>query len=207
LQLIRDETDELTHQTLSCLAVGEGGSFVQRSSEAYQESSIDFGQQIDTTFNKTGITRWQSLLSHLEPITFEGRLLGGCLDTITHLTGSDYFNPEALSRACQGEAVIVYFENAELSPTALVRTLYGMRFRGVFDKVSGVLIGRSSAEAVDSAGFSYQEALATAFEGAHFPVIFDADIGHQPPNMTLINGCYATVTVEASRGRIEQCLV
>lgn len=207
MQLIATETDGLTRGTLKALQLDQGASFVQQSSEGYQEESVDFAYSVDATLQKTGATRWRSLSGSSDPIRFEGRLLGGCLDTIAHLSGTDYFYPEALSLACQGEPVIVYFENAELSPTALVRTLYGMRFRGVFDRVSGVLIGRSSAVAVDSAGFSYQEALASAFAGAHFPVVFDADIGHQPPNMTLINGCYATVVVEGGKGRVEQCFV
>ncbi|WP_143003422.1 hypothetical protein [Melghirimyces thermohalophilus] len=32
------------------------------------------------------------------------------------------------------------------------------------------------------------------------PVIYDVDIGHVPPQLTLVNGVFATVTAEGGKG-------
>ncbi|EPJ48176.1 MAG: hypothetical protein OFPII_07510 [Osedax symbiont Rs1] len=136
-----------------------------------------------------------------------GRLIGGCLDTIGHLFGSCYFDIERFSGRYPEQGTILYFENAELSPPALIRVLLSMRFKGVFDNLAGLLIGRSSAECVDSSGLSYQEALISVLGGYDFPIIYDLDIGHQPPNLTLVNGAFASVTLDHKIATITQSFI
>ncbi|WP_223882164.1 hypothetical protein [Kluyvera genomosp. 3] len=46
----------------------------------------------------------------------------------------------------------------------------------------------------------------SALGDLHIPVIYDVDIGHIPPQMTLVNGVQATVVFEKHGGSITQQL-
>ena len=51
---------------------------------------------------------------------------------------------------------------------------------------------------------TYQNALKNVF--GDIPLVFNADIGHVPPKMTLINGCIANISVSNDKGIIKQYL-
>ncbi|RBN36055.1 LD-carboxypeptidase, partial [Priestia megaterium] len=38
----------------------------------------------------------------------------------------------------------------------------------------------------------------------HIPVIYDIDCGHLPPQLTLINGAYASVNLEKNKDTVVQ---
>ncbi|WP_306801357.1 hypothetical protein [Endozoicomonas sp. ONNA1] len=44
-------------------------------------------------------------------------------------------------------------------------------------------------------------------KGLEIPIIYDVDIGHLPPNLTLINGALADVSLIDDRGKIHQRLI
>ncbi len=207
MQLNIAQSDGLTAGTLKILATPAGGQFSQSSSAMYQSKSIDFEHDDDATFHLSQPTTWKSLQQKVPSISMQGRLIGGCLDTIGHLFGSCYFDIERFSGCYPEQGTILYFENAELAPPALIRVLLSMRFKGVFDNLAGLLIGRSSAKSVDNSGLSYQEALVSVLCDCDFPIIYDLDIGHQPPNLTLINGAFASVALDSQSGTITQSFV
>jgi muramoyltetrapeptide carboxypeptidase LdcA involved in peptidoglycan recycling len=139
------------------------------------------------------------------PVDFRGRLIGGCLDTIAPLAGSPYGDIPSFVRESGSAGAILYLENAEMSPTGLVRTLWGLRLNGWFENLSGLMLGRSTGPLPDKAGsLTYEEALLAVLADLPYPVLYDVDIGHKPPQFTLINGARAQVTLEAGRGRITQ---
>ena len=39
--------------------------------------------------------------------------------------------------------------------------------------------------------------------GYDVPKVFDADIGHKAPRMTMINGAYAKITIKSNKGTVE----
>ncbi len=54
--------------------------------------------------------------------------------------------------------------------------------------------GRSAAPDVsDPTKHNYLDALKAAFENIAVPVLYDVDIGHIPPQISLVNGADATV--------------
>jgi muramoyltetrapeptide carboxypeptidase LdcA involved in peptidoglycan recycling len=106
------------------------------------------------------------------------------------------------------DGVILFLENCELSPCAVARALWNMRFAGWFDGLKGILLGRSSGkDATLPSDLSYREAVESVLGSLEIPVILDADIGHQPPQMVLINGALAEVRCKAGKGSILQRLV
>ncbi len=74
-----------------------------------------------------------------------------------------------------------------MSPVALVRTLLFLKRHGWFDGLSGLLIGRSAGPVPQEPNaLSYTEALKSCLGDLNYPILPDVDIGHQPPQFTLI---------------------
>jgi muramoyltetrapeptide carboxypeptidase LdcA involved in peptidoglycan recycling len=206
MDLAPTQTDHLTTATLSVLAADLSRPVRQESSTLYQKKWIDYAVQADAPLNLTESTRWQRLDGSGAPLTFRGRLIGGCLDTIAWLAGSKYGDIPSFIQASGKRGTILYLENVELAPPGLVRALLALRRHRWFDGLSGLLIGRSAGPVPDSpAHLSYAEALAATLGDLPCPVLYDVDIGHQPPQFTLINGAFAEIHFEAGRGSVVQC--
>jgi len=207
MELVPSQTDSLTRAVLSVLAADLTLPILQESSMLYQEKGISFADKVDAPFNLTEPTEWKRLDDANLPITVSGRLIGGCLDTIAWLAGSKYGNVPRFIQESGESGAILYLENVELAPPALVRALLALRRNGWFDGLSGLLLGRSACPVPDQpGGLSYVEALHACLDGFRYPVIYDVDIGHKPPQFTLINGAYARVTFDAGKGTVEQSI-
>lgn len=205
MDLAPTQTDPLTTSVLSILAADFSGPIVQHSSTRYQKKWIDFAVKVDAPLNLTEPTHWRRLDGSTEAVEFRGRLIGGCLDTIAWLAGSKYGDLPRFIQASGSLGTVLYLENAELAPPSLVRALLALRRQRWFDGLSGLLVGRSAAPSPESpASLSYVEALSGALGDLPCPVIYDVDIGHQPPQFTLINGAVADVWFEGRQGGVSQ---
>lgn len=209
MDLAPGQPDALTQGALSALATPAGGHFVQRQSERWQSKWTDFALVPDTTYQLTESTRWWALRGESD-LRLRGRLIGGCVDTLMHTAGTEHGDVRTFIAQCtaRGERVLLYLENAEQSPTALVRALHRLRWAGWLQGIAGLLIGRSAApDTTAREALRYEQALAQGLVGLACPVLVDMDIGHRPPQMLLVNGALAEVVWGAQRGgRIEQWL-
>ena len=106
------------------------------------------------------------------------------------------------------DGIIWYFDNFALSAEMLYRTFLQMKYAGWFRFTKAVLLGRTLFEKSES-GMTYDEAVERAFGGAgqkempwppQIPVIWEADIGHTIPHMTMINGAILRLDYEGGRG-------
>ena len=72
-----------------------------------------------------------------------------------------------------------------------------------------MLIGRSAAADTTAAeALRYADALQSTLGALPCPVLVDLDIGHVPPQLLLVNGALARITLtDGSPGRIEQRLI
>ncbi len=105
------------------------------------------------------------------------------------------------------DGIIVYLENCELSPCAMTRALWQMRMAGWFDGISGIVFGRNATEDPSTASdLNYVEALEHCTTGLDIPIVYDADIGHTPPNMTLINGALAELSIDHEKATLTQSM-
>ena len=207
IDLNNSQRDPLTANTIKHLASAKGTSFIQHSSDKHQLEFVNYADDPDCSFNLTEPTAWLSLHPQTAALNFSGRLIGGCLDTIFHLFGSCYLDLDRLRQRFADKGMILYFENAQMSPCELIRALLNLRFKGVFSHLNGILIGRSSAEKIDSAGLSYVQALQSVLAQCDCPILYNVDIGHKPPNMTLINGAYAEVEWDYCIAKIKQFII
>ena len=82
-------------------------------------------------------------------------------------------------------------------------TLLQFKNAGWFNYIKGVIVGRVLFPN-NFTSMTYQTALKKVF--GNIPMVFNADIGHIPPKMTLINGCIANICVTDKKGIIKQFL-
>ena len=210
MDLVSGQRDPLTRGAMAVLATPAGGRVLQHASSHWQLKWTDFAQVPDTPYPLTEATRWRAL----KPITapFTGRLIGGCLDTLMHTAGTahgDVAGFIATHRASSEGGVLLYLENAGLSPTDWVRALHRLRWAGWLDGLTGVLVGRSAApDSHKPRQLRYAEALQATLGDLPCPVVVDMDIGHVPPQLVLVNGALATVHLQDDGlGWVEQRLV
>ena len=135
------QTDPLTRSVHAILAADFLTPVTQVSSALYREKPGDWAQAFDEPFNLTAPTRWKRLDQQDGPVTMSGCLIGGCIDTIAWLAGSRYADVPKFVQDSGRRGVILYLENCELAPPALVRALLAMRRARWFDHLSGLLIG------------------------------------------------------------------
>lgn len=174
---------------------------VQENFDLYEKEKYPRDERIYTPFNLTDKVEYKHLYGKDSDL-IEGRLLGGCIDTIIQLLGTPYDNTTKFCNQFD-EGIIWYLENCELTVPALYRALWQMKQSGWFKNAKGFIIGRTrSDQAVED--FEYLDALHKAFDDIHVPVIYDVDIGHVAPQWTMINGAYAKFEYNLGKGKITQ---
>ncbi|WP_419190199.1 S66 family peptidase [Saltatorellus ferox] len=205
MDLVPTQSDPLTTGAMSVLASHLQDPVVQASSERYQVNFVDYADQFDEPLQLTEPTRWKRLDGSDEALEIRGRLIGGCFDTVTLLAGSQYGDVPAFIQSSGSVGAILYLENVSQSPGGVVRLLLSLRRHGWLEGLSGLLLGRSTAAPEENpADLHYEGALISTLGQEPFPVLFDLDIGHRPPQMTLINGAFASVCFEGGAGTISQ---
>ncbi|QHA04556.1 LD-carboxypeptidase [Streptomyces broussonetiae] len=134
-------------------------------------------------------------------VDVEGRLIGGCIETIGPLTGSPYLDT---SRFAGDEPLLVYVEACEDNAFIIGRHLHGLRLAGFFDRAAAVLVGRTHAP--DSSTLTQHEAVLDALGPLGVPIVADVECGHVPPYLPLVNGARGRVVHTAARSEIVQTL-
>lgn len=195
------DSDQTTAMWEKVLSTKQGESVIQYSSEKYQKE-WQHDHPTSQIFHLTEPTKWKSVSGSDERI--EGRLLGGCIDVIRHIIGTEYGDIQYFSKQfTDGEPILWYFENCELTTTDLRRTLVQMRLAGWFENCSGIMFGRSPAN--DPVGdYQVEDVYQDLSEELQIPIIYDIDCGHVPPQITFINGAYAKVEVSDGKGTVLQ---
>ncbi|MFY8350656.1 S66 family peptidase [Pseudoalteromonas sp. SSM20] len=191
MQLVPNQQDDVTQAFFRAITLGKGECFSQTPSNYFEKEHSNIIENPETPYNLTERTNWQTLNWPNKSVS--GRLIGGCLDTIIFTLDSPYFDLASFCESYQQDGVILYIENAELSPTAWLRALLMLKFRGHLSRINALLIGRHAGAIVDKQ-LDFHQALKQA--EIHIPIMFDMDIGHQAPNLTLINGALCEITPE-----------
>ena len=136
-------------------------------------------------------------------VRVQGRLIGGCVETLGNLAGTPFGMTSELTRST-GDPLIVYVEAANADAYEVCRTLHGMRLAGFFDSAAAVLVGRTSAP--DCADMNQYDAVIDALGGLGVPIIADVECGHVAPFMPLVNGAMAEVIATETQSQIRQTL-
>lgn len=117
----------------------------------------------------------------------KGRLIGGHLGTLLCLAGTKYW-PDL-------EEHLLFLETDEedVGPTNVIRQLRHLDQLGVFDKISGLLIGRIP-EMLGLKGDLSIESIVEDVTGEAIPVVTQMDFGHTNPITTIPIGVTAEIS-------------
>ncbi|MEK8030614.1 S66 peptidase family protein [Ideonella sp. DXS29W] len=206
MDLAPSQTDPLVRGVLDVLSHDGVAPLRQAASPRFQVTWTPFETDAAAAFNLTEPTRWRRLDGRdEEAITLRGRLIGGCLDTVSRLAGTPFGDVPGFIRKHRAEGVLLYLENCEQNPCEMLRTLYSLRLHGWFEGLAGVLLGRSAAPEVTNAQrLDHAGAMHEALGDLPCPVLVDLDIGHRQPQFTLVNGALATCHFDGGRGWLSQ---
>jgi len=149
-------------------------------------------------------TEWKSLGGERE-LRFEGRMIGGCLDTICKLIGTRFAPVTEFIEKYRDDGFIWTLESCEMTSAEIYRSLWQMRECGWFRHCHGVIYGRPDGYS-DTQDFTLTDALTSALGDLNIPVIYDADIGHIPPQIQIINGARGSVEFADGAATIRQIL-
>ena len=136
------------------------------------------------------------------PLDVSGRLVGGCIETISSLAGTPYGDLPRFGRTYDQDGLVVYLEASEEPAFTIARQLYGMRLAGWFDRAQAVLIGRTDAP--DEEHLTQDEAVLQSLGDLGVPIVLDVECGHVQPRMPFVNGSVARVVVDGERCEITQ---
>lgn len=178
--------------------------FFQYNLDFFQKEWGNVDDNPFVPYQLTEKVQWKSLFND-NTVKFDGRLIGGCMDVICKLIGTPFDRVTDYIQSYKDDSIIWYFESCDMDTSDIYRTLWQMKLNKWFENCSGILIGRTEGK-IDVGDFNLINALKAPLEELNIPVIYDVDIGHVPPQLTLINGVYAEVKYSKGEGTIYQTL-
>lgn len=170
------------------------GNLIKQNSFDYYEKSRPKNA---ISYNLTEKIYWENLNGDFD---ITGRVIGGCLDCLSYLPGTRFDYTKKFIEKYKEDGIIWYFDVFSLTTENFYLALFQLKESGWFNYIKGVIIGRIKFPG----GFTmltYQEALIKIF--GNIPIVFNADIGHVAPKMTIINGCIAHIISKNKKGSIE----
>ena len=136
----------------------------------------------------------------LRPGYAEGTLVGGCIESLQHLRGTEFWPDLA--------GAILFLETSEEkpSPARVDGMLMDYENMGVFEKISGLLFGRPMRYTPSEKRELYQVILERT-EHYELPIVANLDFGHTAPQFVLPIGCRARIDTFNQRFEINEAAV
>ena len=135
-----------------------------------------------------------------DKVELEGRLIGGCIESIEKLIGTEFDYTNDFIDRYKDDGIIWYFDIFDMSAYNFYLTLLQYKNAGWFRYCNGVLVGRPAFPKVENKNLDYIKAADKAL--GNIPHIMEMDIGHTFPNFTLINGAMCKVKYADGKGGI-----
>lgn len=141
---------------------------------------------------------------------FEGRLLGGCLESLYDiLTTTRYEDEKAVCEKYglfpgieEWKGKIIFIETCEEKPVPkqFEKEIAILKEKGVFDVVSGVLVGKPQDEAYYD---EYKNILVNVVNNSELPIVYNVNFGHAVPRCALQYGAMARVDMKQKKIKCE----
>ncbi len=118
-----------------------------------------------------------------------GRLVGGHLTTLQTLLGTPY-EPDWTGK-------IFFWEEVGRAPRHIDQILTHFRQRGVFDRIAGMIVGHplDCHDPATDDEYGLRSMIKSVTSGFNFPILFNVDLGHADPKLTLPIGGMAELEV------------
>ena len=134
-------------------------------------------------------------------LEIQGRALGGCLDVLLNLVGTRFDKTREFINHYKEDKILWFLESFNLGSDALIRGLWQLKEAGWFEHAAGFVFGRPAMYRTDT-DTTYQEAVMSVLAELNLPIILDADIGHKPPQFSMMNGAIAKIRSFGGKGSI-----
>lgn len=182
------------------LELMKGNLILQKSYPLYEEEYIKRKTGLES-YNLDKEVIWKTFNN--EDVNVKGRIIGGCLDVISELSGTKYDGGKEFSEKYKDDGIIWYFDNCELSYEEVIRVLWKFNELGYFKYTKAVIFGRFGVNNTNI-GYNINECLSdSVLNSLNIPIIYDADISHKGPSMNIINGAIAKIEVKNGKGKIK----
>lgn len=137
---------------------------------------------------------------------FEGRLLGGCLESLYDiLTTTRYEDEKAVCEKCglfpdieEWKEKILFIETCEEKPVPeqFEKEIDILKEKGIFDVVNGVLVGKPQDETYYD---EYKDILVNVVNNPKLPIVYNVNFGHATPRCALQYGAMAKVDMKEKK--------
>lgn len=188
------------HKSLETnIKILKGDLINQKSFEKYElyKKNQETGLE---EYNLTEKVKWKIITGEKE-VAIKGRMIGGCLDVINEIYGTNYDKTQEFLEKYQNDGIIWYLENYSLTSEDLTRVLWKLNDKGYFKYTKGIIFGRS-LNYQSFYNLSFEETIKSSLKDLKVPIITEADFGHLSPRMTIINGAIAEIKVKNDQGEI-----
>lgn len=173
-------------------------------SPVWYESRSDYGADRIGTAVPSHPNRGFELLQG--PGVFSGEILGGCIDTMFDMFDGERYGDMPAQCAKYGlfpsledwRGRILLLESSEekMPPVKYEKALRMLKSTGVFDVVSGVLVGKPMDECFEA---EYKKLLTEVICDPNLPVLCNLSVGHASPRCILPFGVRAAVDTDSQR--------
>ncbi len=140
-----------------------------------------------------GKTEYQNDWLSVIPGICRGRLIGGNLNTMEGFFGTEYM-PEIKN----GD--ILFIEDSLKDACTIERSFSMLKLAGVFEKISGIILGKHEKFDDNGTGRKPYEILLEVIDGYQVPFLAEFDCCHTHPMFTLPIGC--EVELDATNKRV-----
>jgi len=175
------------------------GDIVEQGSFEFHEGKKD--GKLDG-YVLTEPVHWKNLNG--EEVSVKGRLLGGCMECLADIIGTPYDGTKKFLERYKTDGVLWYFDIFGLRSEQVYNTLWHMKQAGWFEGAVGFMFGRVMFPGT-FLDMSYEEAIVRAL--GDVPIVFNMDIGHVAPRMTVINGAMGELFSKDGKGTFKMNLL
>lgn len=188
----------LYRNLLDSLKLVSGENITQTSFEKFEDDKED---KPDGTYNLTKKVEWKNITGQKE-IIMQGRAIGGCLNCVDTLIGTKFDKVTEYIEKYKEDGILWFLECYEMNTPQLQRILWKMKHAGYFENCRGIIFGRPFIMREDYE-LTADEVILDAIGSLGIPIITEADIGHVPPQLAMVNGAILKITSKEGKGKVE----
>ncbi len=184
---------------INSIRLMQGEEVIQESFGTFEPMEDE--REIFESYHLTKKTEWKSL-SGESKVHFSGRCIGGSFDVMMNLIGTRYDKVKEYIQKYKDDGIVWFWDVYERATPQLFCDLWQCKNAGYFEHCRGIIFGRPCIIREDY-GKSFADVIQEAIGNLNIPIILDADIGHIPPQIPIVNGSILEVTCENGRGEIK----
>lgn len=194
------------------------GYFKGKEPKMINSSDVWYEERSDFSANSVGTKR----ISHEEikeyeilqgSGSFKGKLLGGCIESLYDILSSNRYKDQ--SKICEKYSIfpskqewrdkILFLETSEEKPTPklLELELLALKKKGVFEVISGILIGKPQNEKYYE---EYKEVYCKVIKNTRLPILYNVNFGHAYPKCIIPYGIETEVNMNEKTIKFKESL-